>query len=227
MCICCIYENVLFLHHSTHTHTQRLFRRSRLSTAIRMRFKGSGPCREQEPFSVEKLTSDFASARSILFAGSVILMLSVAGFSRVNNIEETSPSVELVNGRWVLIPANDNNDDADADAAERAQEKKNALPSTGLLLSSMMSKKKVVPSPPDEEAGGSSFDPNVTSAPSPSNNSSFVLELRSFDGGGDEGRETAIQIDDSGALVRQQGGVPQRQQRKKSRQRSQFELGVF
>jgi hypothetical protein len=226
MCICCIYENVLFLHHSTHTHTQRLFRRTRLSTAIRMRFKGSGPCREQEPFSVEKLTSDFASARSILFAGSVILMLSVAAFSRVSNIEETSPSVELVNGHWVLIPANNNNndDDDDDDAAERAQEKKNALPSTGPLLS-MMSKKKVVPSPPDEEAGGSSVDPNVTPALSPSNNSSFVLELRSFDGG-DEGRETAFQIDDSGALVRQQGGVPQRQ-RQKSRQRSQFELGVF
>jgi hypothetical protein len=99
-----------------------------------MRFKGSGPCREQEPFSVEKLTSDFASARSILFAGSVILMLSVAAFSRVNNIEETSPSVELVNGRWVLIPANNNDGDDEGSAPD---EKKGTLHSSigGRLLS--------------------------------------------------------------------------------------------
>jgi hypothetical protein len=111
-------------------------------------------------------------------------------FQWVNNIKDSDVQT------WVLIPIpanNDDDDDDDDDDDERAKENDHRpivvddVQEEGCVVTRWRRRRR-----------GIILDPNVTPAPSPSNNSSLVLELRSFDGG-DEGRETAFQIDNSGA----------------------------
>lgn len=153
----------------------RIFRRTRLSTALRMRFKGSGLCREEKPFGVEKLTSDFASARSVLFAGSVLLMISVAVFSRMNDIEEISPTVELVDGKWVLIRAD-----------EVVVQKKDS-PNTASKIVPFDEESSTIP----EKVVKLAFNQKVSSP-------TASFELQSFDG--DPSVSNSLQVDDTGAF---------------------------